>query len=82
MSSRFESMAKRRRYSKCYLNTGFTTMFTNDDIGKPQCVLCHAVPSAVSMKPSKLKRHLETKHPEHAKKDLHCLKRHERCLKS
>ena len=45
-----------------------------DDIEKPQRVLCHAVLSA--MKPLKLKRHLETKHPEHAKKDLDFFKRH------
>ena len=34
------------------------------------------------MKPSKLKRDLETKHSEHAKKDFDFFKRHERCLKS
>ncbi|XP_068204589.1 protein FAM200C-like [Palaemon carinicauda] len=49
---------------------------------KPQCVLCHTILSAESLKPSKLKRHLETKHPEHAKKDLDFFKRHERCLKT
>ncbi|XP_076339961.1 zinc finger BED domain-containing protein 5-like [Tachypleus tridentatus] len=74
-------MAKRRRYSECYLNIGFTTVLANDGIEKPQCVLCHAVLSAESMKLSKLKRHLETKHPEHAK-GLDFFKRHERCLKS
>ena len=47
-----------------------------DDIEKPQRVLCHAVLSAESMKTSKVKRHLETKHPEHAKKDLDFFKRH------
>ena len=79
---RFESMAKRRRCSECYLNIGFTTLVANDGIEKPQCVLCHAVLSAESMKPSKLKRHLETKHPEHENKDLDFFKRHERCLKN
>ena len=40
-------------------------MLANDDIEKSLCVLCYAVLSAESMKPSKFKRHLETKHPEH-----------------
>ena len=79
---RLASMSKRRRYSECYLNIGFTTVLGNDGSEKPQCVLCHAVLSAESMKPSKLKRHLETKHPEHAKKDVDFFKRHERCIKS
>ena len=78
----FESMAKRRRYSECYLNIGFTTLVANYGIEKPQCVLCHAVLSAESMKPSKLKRHLETKHPEHENMDVDFFKRHERCLKN
>ncbi|XP_076365923.1 protein FAM200C-like [Tachypleus tridentatus] len=52
-------------YSECYLNNGFTTVLANDGIEKPQCVLCHAVLSAESMKPSKVNRHLEMKHPEH-----------------
>ena len=33
------------------------------------------------MNPLKLKRHLETNHPEHAKKDFDFFKRHERFLK-
>ena len=79
---RFESMAKRIRYSESYPNIGFTTVLANDGIEKPRCVLCHAVLSAESMKPSKLKRHLETKHPELTKKDLYFFKQHDRCLKS
>ena len=51
----------------------------SDDIEKPQCVLCHVVLCAESMKPSKLERHLETQHPEHAKKDFDFFKQHERC---
>ncbi|XP_068228019.1 protein FAM200C-like [Palaemon carinicauda] len=75
-------MAKRRRYSESYLNIGFTTLLANDGIEKQQFVLCHNILSAESLKPSKLKHYLETKHPEHAKMDLDFFKRHERCLKS
>ncbi len=75
-------MAKRCRYSECYLNNGFTTVLANDGSEKPQCVLSHAVLSADSMKPSKLKRHLETKYPEQVKKYVDFFKRHERCLRS
>ena len=50
-----------------------------DDIEKLQSILCHAVLSAELMKPSTLKRHLEMKHPEHAKKDLDLFKRDEGC---
>ena len=63
-----------------YLKFGFSTVISNG-IEKPQCVLCNAVLSAESMKPSKLKRHLETKHSEHITKDLDFFKRHEAALK-
>lgn len=49
---------KHRKYSESYLKYGFSVL---DD--KPQCVVCCEVLSAESMKPSKLIRHLETKHP-------------------
>uniref|UniRef100_UPI00358EFF27 zinc finger BED domain-containing protein 5-like n=1 Tax=Myxine glutinosa TaxID=7769 RepID=UPI00358EFF27 len=74
-------MAKRRKYSEDYLNIGFTTVLANNGVEKPRCILCHVVLSAESMKPLKLKRHLETKHPEHAEKDLEFFKRHELLLK-
>ena len=73
-NNRFESMAKRCRYSECYLNIGITTVLVNDGIEKSQCVLCHAVLSAESIKSSRLKHHLEMKHPKHAMKYEQCLK--------
>ncbi|XP_042239554.1 zinc finger BED domain-containing protein 5-like [Homarus americanus] len=74
-------MAKRRKYSEDYLNIGFTTVLANNAVEKPECVLCDVVLSVESIKPSKLKRHLETKHLEHAEKDLEFFKRHELRLK-
>ena len=45
---KFLSMAKRRRYSKCHLNIGFTIVLAKDGIEKPRCVLCHAVLNAAN----------------------------------
>lgn len=60
MTFRLE-MAK-RKYDPNYLKNGFS--YIEDKNGqKPQCVLCSEVLANESMKPSKLKRHLETKHP-------------------
>ncbi|KAG7167071.1 Zinc finger BED domain-containing protein 5-like 6, partial [Homarus americanus] len=70
-------MAKRRKHSEDYLNIDFTTVLADNGVEKPQCVLCDVVLSAESMKPSELKRHLETKHLEHAEKDLEFFKLHE-----
>ena len=59
-------MDKKRKYSEEYLKFGFTSI-VNNDTEKPQCVLCNVVLSAESLKPSKLKRHLETKHSNHVR---------------
>ena len=48
---------------------------------KLQCVLCNAVLSVEAMKPSKLKRHLNTKHPEHVEKNLSFFEHKELTLK-
>ena len=50
-------------------------MLAKDGIEKPQCVLCHVVLNAESMKPSKLSSVISTKHPEYAKKDLDFFKK-------
>ena len=49
---------KLRRYNEAYLQFGFTV--TADQ--RPKCVACAEVLANDSMKPCKLKRHLETKH--------------------
>ncbi|KAI2646701.1 Zinc finger BED domain-containing protein 5 [Labeo rohita] len=49
---------KLRRYDEAYLQFGFTA---TADL-RPQCVVCAEVLANDSMKPCKLKRHLETKH--------------------
>lgn len=36
----------------------------------PQCVVCLKILAAVSMKATKIKRHLETRHPDHVNKPL------------
>lgn len=48
---------KFRKYDQSYIQFGFTEL-----ANKPQCVVCSEVLSAESMKLSKMKRNLETKH--------------------
>lgn len=52
---------KSRKYSDNYMKFGFTFK-ERDGIEFPVCVICSAVLSNESMKPSKLQRHLETTH--------------------
>ena len=73
-------MEKKRKYSEDYLKFGFTTLFSNGT-EKPQCILCNAVLSTEPMTPSKLKRHLETKHSEHTKKELEFFRCHKTGLR-
>lgn len=73
-------MNKKRKYSEDYLKFGFSIVI-NNGTEKPQCVVCHAVFRAESIKPSKLKCHLEMKHKELATKDLDFFKRFEARLK-
>ena len=61
-------MIKKRKYSDDFLQYGFTSIVTAG-IEKPQCVICNEVLSAESMKPNKLKRHFDSKHPSFAGKD-------------
>ena len=71
---------KKRKYMDSYIEYGFTVV-RNSGIEKPQCVICCDMLSGESMKPSKLKRHLETRHPEYLEKDPSFFKRKEDVLK-
>ena len=68
-------MAKRQKfdYSEEFLRLGFTSIVTNNEI-RPQCVLCMEVLAHSSLKTAKLRRHLETKHSNHATESLEYFK--------
>ena len=54
--------ARKRKYSDDFLKWGFTGI-VDAGVERPQCVVCLQVLAHESMKPTKLQRHLETKHP-------------------
>ncbi|GFV57711.1 protein FAM200B [Trichonephila clavipes] len=54
---------KRRKYNEEFIKYGFTFCAV-DDAERPICVICNEKLANESMKPAKLKRHLETKHKE------------------
>ena len=54
---------KSHKYSDSYLDFGFTFILQNGK-EKPQCVICSKVLASESMLPNKLKRHLQTSHPQ------------------
>ncbi|XP_063243089.1 SCAN domain-containing protein 3-like [Bacillus rossius redtenbacheri] len=55
-------MPPKRKYDNSYIKFGFTSIESNGEI-KPQCVICATVLANEALKPAKLKRHLETIHP-------------------
>ncbi|XP_068204583.1 SCAN domain-containing protein 3-like [Palaemon carinicauda] len=72
-------MAK-RSYKDAFLDFGFTNIVDHGII-KPQCVICCEVLSNESMKSNKLKRHLTSKHPQHALQERAFFERKEAALK-
>ena len=75
-----EKSTKLRKYDSNYLSMGFTCNGSEEE-PKPQCVICFEVLSNEALKPSKLKRHLETKHKEHAMKSFDFFKNKEQELR-
>ena len=59
---------KKRNYDENYLDFGFTSI-TDKGVVKSQCVIHHKILTVESLRPSKLRLHLETKHPQHVGKD-------------
>ena len=72
---------KKFRYDESYIQLGFVvTNRCGED--KPQGVLCHKVLASSSLKPCKLKRHLETHHPNSKNKVTDFFKRHGQSLEN
>ena len=69
---------RKRKYDDSFLQYGFTCS-CEDGVEKPLCLICNETLSAESLKPSKLKRHLNTKHAESSDKPIQYF---ERLLKS
>ena len=57
----------KRKYNSEYIKYGFVNIHRGEDL--PQCVVCMKTLSNGAMKPSLLKRHLDSNHPE--KKDTY-----------
>ena len=70
----------KRAFCDDYIQYGFTSLF-DKGVVEDLCVLCMNVLRNDSLRPSKLKNHLEKIHPEHKTKDVNFFKRHEKGLK-
>ena len=55
---------KKRKYSKDYQQYGFTDAIVNGQV-VPRCVVCFQVLSNDALRPTRLQRHLQTKHSCH-----------------
>ena len=53
---------KKRKYNEDYLQHGFANAIVKGQV-VPQCVICYEKLSNDALRPSRLKRHLESKHP-------------------
>jgi len=63
-------MSKKRKYDDSYTSFGFTSIIERDGTQKPQCFICGKILANGSMKPTKLKEHLASVHPQHASDSL------------
>ena len=70
----------KRKYSEDYIKFGFTCQ-EKDGMDLPQCVICFKVLGNESMKPAKLKLHLEKCHPGLLQKDKDYFERQLSALK-
>ncbi|XP_064122499.1 zinc finger BED domain-containing protein 5-like [Macrobrachium nipponense] len=76
----FNGKTSKRSFCEEYIQAGFTS-FIDKGVVKGQCVLCQKVLGNDSLRPSKLKNHLDKTHHEHSGKDANFFKRHEWSLK-
>ncbi len=67
------SKTKCIKYDEACLALGFTVNVVGEE-ERPMCVLCLKTLAADSMKPTKLRRHIETMHPNYVQKPLEFFK--------
>ena len=68
-----ETSIRKGKYSEEFIKYGFT-FIVEAGIEKPQCVICNKIMSAELMKPNKMKRNFDAKHPNFAGKDVQYFK--------
>ena len=68
-----ETSIRKRKYSEEFFKYGFI-FIVEAGIENPQCVICNEIMSAESMKPNKMKRHFDAKHPSFTGKDVQYFK--------
>ena len=71
---------KKRKYDESYLQYGLTSIVANNE-ERPQCVLRKKVLINDSMRPAKLKQHLQNVHPHNKDKEKTYFERQSRALK-
>ena len=73
-------MGEKRGFLDSYVDCGFMNI-TEKGIMKPQCLICLKVLTAQSLKPSKLKQHLQSQHPSYVGRDRSHFERQQEWLK-
>ena len=63
------SHTKKRSYNDSFLQCGFTFITENSE-HRPLCLICNKVLASESLKPGKLKRHLQTEHDSYRNKPV------------
>lgn len=66
---------KRRKYDSSYIKYGFSSTLVAEEV-RPICVICSDILANDSLRPVKLTRHLNTKHPEYKNKPVEFFQRH------
>uniref|UniRef100_H2YPP8 HAT C-terminal dimerisation domain-containing protein n=1 Tax=Ciona savignyi TaxID=51511 RepID=H2YPP8_CIOSA len=66
-SASVSTSRRKRKYNQTFIQYGFTCITENDE-QRPLCLLCNEVLANESLKPTKLKRHLDTKHDSYSNK--------------
>ena len=66
-SASVSTSRRKRKYNQTFIQYGFTFITENDE-QRPLCLLCNEVLANESLIPTKLKRHLDTKHDSYSNK--------------